>query len=225
MNEDQPKPYESALELARKLAAVADPANAATPAERETAATKLAALCDLHSITPAALSPEARTMQELDVLSRYWRKDQPPTLDKKLADFAMWCLFHVVGELRPCKVVRREVEMPMKRGAIKIPMRLHYAIRAEVTTLEFEEWRDYFEHYATYMIEHLANVRAAERQARHDCKIAVGAFCARNNISLPESAQDKPKRPTIKDMAAFFGAGKAPAFQKTGKLASSNLLS
>lgn len=220
---DEPTPYESALDLARKLAAVADPANGATPAEQETAAAKLAALCESHGITPEALSPAARQPKELDVISRYWRKDQPPRRDKKLAEFAMWCLYHVVGEYRPCRIIPTEIEMPSK-GLGRIPMAAHYAIRAEVTELEYREWSDFFEHYATYMIEHLAELRAAERMARHASKVAVGTFCHVNKITLPPDAQAKPKRPNMKDLSAIFGTGKAPAFQKGGKLASSNLL-
>ena len=220
---DEPTPYESALELARKLAAVADPANGATPAEQETAATKLAALCESNGITPEALSPAARMEHDLYVISRYWDRDQPPRRDKKLAEFAMWCLYHVAGEFRPCRIIPTELEMPTRGLAVK--MNQCFIIRAAVTDLEYREWSDFFEHYATYMIEHPAELRAAARMAAHASKVAVGTFCHVNKITLPPDAQAEPKRPGMKDLSAIFGTRAAPAFQRGGKLASSNLLS
>lgn len=220
---EKPKPYESVLALARKLAAVADPANGATPGERENAAAKLAKLCEDHNLSPDRLDPAKRKPRELVVVTRWYGQDQPPKRDAKLAEFAIRCLWNVVGEMREAHRVRDDVEMPTRGMAVKL--RQCYSIRAECTDLEYSEWKDMWDHFAPYMYDHLQELRAEASQAKHALKMGVPTFCAKNEISLPPEARAKDAPPSIATIGALLSTKRAPAMHKGKSLAASNLIS
>lgn len=215
------KPYESILLKARKLAAMADPANGAAPAEIEAAEKALAELVARYHIKPDDLDESKREMRLLICKSRF--RDQPPKLDKNLAYFARVCFAYIVGDInRKTRIFQTEIELPTRGLAVK--MRQVHAVEAFCTECEYSEWKECFEHYAPDFIEMNDELRREKAQAAFNFKHSWSNFCGENDIMPP--LPDAPE-PTLADKLKAMSLPKAPKvspWQKGGKLAGSNLL-
>ncbi len=219
---DEPKPFESVLATARKLAAMAHDERA-NPGERTNAADMLAKHCERYNITPERLAPEVRKWRCVLVKSRY--RDDPVRRDKKLAHFCRVCLWFVVGERRPSRMRKTEIELDTR--GLKVKMGRLYSLEAEVTDLEYSEWQECFDHFAPYVVTALQELRAAAREARHALDLAIPAFCIKNDIKPETGSPDaEPARqPSLRELSALLAAKKAPAFRKSGKLTDKPLIS
>lgn len=215
------KPYESILATARKLAAIAEPSNNAAPAEIEAASKALAALIERYDLKPEDLDESRRVWQALICKSRF--KDQPPRIDKNLAMLARVIFAYIVGDMgRRVRIYKTEIELPMRGLAVK--MKSVLACEAECTDLEYNEWRDCFEHYAPAFIEANDELRREASLAASAYKFAWSNFAVDNDITppMPESPP-----PTLKESLRNFGMKKPPIiapWQRGPKLANSNLL-
>lgn len=214
------KPFESILARARKLAAMADPANGASPQEQETARVALEELRERYDLKPEDIDEASRERRGFVAKSRY--RDQKPRLDKNLAMMARVCFAYVVGDItRKVRIVKTEEEVPTRGFSIKT--RAVYFVEADCTLREYDEWRDCFDHYAPDFIEMNDERREALKQAKYEYENAWAHFCGENDIvpPLPESPP-----PSMAQMLRELGAKRAPKVAPWGraKLTESNLL-
>lgn len=104
-----------------------------------------------------------------------------------------------------------------------------YVIEAEVTDLEFEEWRDCFHHYAADFWETAEDLKREARAAAKAAKMALTGFVCRHGIFPPEEddgKEDKPMSPErLAALIAAANAARGEGFVRgRGKLEQGGLL-
>lgn len=209
------RPFESVLARARKFAAIIAADSGAAPAEVETAQKALDELTATYGLTDEDVAPEHRHPKSVIVRSRY--REHKPRRDKDLALFCRVCLWYVVGELRDSIQRKTEIELPSKGLSVKLaPV---FEIEASVTDREFWEWKDCFDHYAPDFVDHIADLREAQKQAAFNLKNGWAVFCEDNGVvpPLPKSTRQPSMDEALRALC-MPGAKKVSSWQRGRKL-------
>lgn len=217
--------YEPALVKARKLAAMADPTNGGARGEVENARRALKALCDRHGITPEKLAQSSRRRRQLPVVvkSAMWK----PKQDMELTRLAVGLLRFVLDEsgkgVRDFEVWDGECLQPVpikeRNGKGTKGVRKIYVVSAMLTDLEFENWRECFDHYALQFVAAAKELNAALARARRARKALANAFANKYHL-FPSDAEEGGSLSTeqLQALLEAMGQVKGDKWQRTAKL-------
>lgn len=225
--------YESTLAKARKLAAILDPKANASEGERRNAATMLDGLCAKHGINLATLLANAdKQTRELECRAYSTLGDPEPLTAKADMDFAalaLACLRKITNNAdHDFKLFERKIPYGKRGKAHKLIL-----IRAEVTAVEFDDWRECFLHYSPILAraqrKAKAEIEQAAKMVREKKKVlAMVAKAVLNEYDI--FADDTPVNAASlspEDIAYWAAAAKGISGQewqkKAGHLQSSHL--
>jgi hypothetical protein len=218
------KEFESRLATARKLSALANPANGGLPGEIDNARRMLAQHLEKYGLTPEMLSTQDRRRRDIECISLL--RGQKPVCNLDLVRLAKQCLAFVVGENRAVYYHKADHFTPQKGPKPDKRWRIYIA-EAEVTELEYEEWRACFQHYVLDFLASKEDLKQKVKLAQAACKVALEGFIHRHQI-FPPSSQRAAKGLSPDELAALIAAltsARGEAWQRpAGKLDTGRLL-
>lgn len=145
-----------------------------------------------HGLTIDDIDDTVRTAQEMECVSRY---DEKPTRNIEMAKLAIITLRYVAGDPdRDFHIMKGEKFFPVRGLKPDRSCRI-YLVRAEVTRLEWRDWRDCFEHYAPDFLELQEKLNRQRLAAHRAAKAAFSGFVNKHQIFPPtkESSEEGGK--------------------------------
>lgn len=199
------KDYDSILAKARKLAALAGD-TAATDGERDNAQRMLEAHCLRYGITAERLAVSARRQRQLECIVP--GRSFKPVRSMDLLYLACQCLWFVIGEKRDVFKSSDEVfrTVKKKRGLAEEKGFQIYVAKAQVTDLEFDEWRACFHHYAADFWLSVEDLKVQAKIAAKAVKMALSGFVHRHGIFPPSTKDEKEEPLSPEKLAALIAA-------------------
>lgn len=194
--------------------------NGASDGERSNAQAALAAHCARYGITPESLGESSRRLRTIICKSPF--KYQKPKKDLDLARLCVQIFRYVVGDSsREVRSSYTEIDLPCR--GLKIKLVKVYQVSAPVTDLEYEDWKECFEHYAPDFIETMDELRAAASRAAAARKHGFPGFIHKHDLFPPDAKEGKRRKASAGLIAALLAA-KGSSWEKRQKLQPGNLL-